>query len=378
MTPSAMKPNEQAPRAVGAVRIHPACAQGTVQIPASKSVTHRAFLLAALSESPAMVGNPLHSADTTATLNCLHALGARFQVEAGAVRFEPAPLQPPRTPLDCANSGTTLRLLAATSARLTHTVTLTGDASLRSRPNGQLLDALHHLGARIRSDDGRAPLTIQGPLRAGNVNLPAHSSSQFASALALALPFLEGRSRLTLARPVASRPYLDLTLDLAARAGLRLTTAEDGGVEDTGALSIEVPGNQHASLGAVKVEGDWSSAAFPLAAAALTQGHVTVTGLSNTSRQGDRAFLDHLKAFGCQVEAKSDGITVTGPSHLESPGTIDVTDTPDLFPILAVLAARSRGTTTLSGGSQLRSKETDRIHAMLQRLGAKIELPVTT
>jgi 3-phosphoshikimate 1-carboxyvinyltransferase len=213
----------------------------------------------------------------------------------------------------------------------------------------------------VRSRGGLAPITVQGPLRAGDALLPPNSSSQYASALLLALPFLEGASTLTLQEPVHSRPYVDLTVQLMQRAGLR--------VESESAATQRrflVPGSQSPRLGAYRVEGDWSSAAFLLAAAAVTQGKVTVVGLDPRSAQGDLAILRHLEAFGAKVTA-GDKVEVQGAT-LESPGTVDVTDTPDLFPLLAAVAACSKGTTTFTGGHQLRAKESDRIAAMQEGL----------
>lgn len=339
---------------------------GAVTVPGSKSVTHRSFLLAAQSTKPCTVTSPLLSADTWATLSCLLALGARFRLDSErpeAVQFQPMPFAAPHQALDCANSGTTLRLMAGTAARLTQPITLTGDASLQSRPNGTLLDALSSLGVRATSNVGKAPLTVRGPLRSGAVTLPPASSSQFASSLLLALPFVAGASTLTMAPPVSSSPYLDVTLDVAARAGLRI--AEDAASGRTFRFS----GNQSVTATELPVDGDWSSAAFLFAAAAVTGGGITVHGLDAASRQGDRRILNLLASFGADVLLRSDGVRVNGGS-LETPGEINVAATPDLFPVLCVVAAASRGCTTFTGGASLRSKETDRIASMAQGLRA--------
>lgn len=351
-----------------AVDVQASRLQGTLRVPPSKSETHRAFLLAAQSDLPCTVRNPLHSDDTQATLANLHALGARLHLQDDGVQFLPAPLHAPRTVLDCRNSGTTLRLLTALAARLGQPVTLTGDDSLRRRPNQPLLDALTQLGAHCTSDGGRAPLTVRGPLRGGVLHLPPGTSSQYASALLLALSAAPGDSVLHLAAPVASAPYLAVTLAWADQFGLRTTVHEEAG------LRIDVPGRQQPRAATCTVAGDWSTAAFPLAAAALT-GDIIVTGLDPTSPQGDRAILDHLRSFGAKVQVTPDGARVTADS-LASPGTIDVAATPDLFPILAVLAAASRGQTTFTGGASLRHKESDRIATMaagLRQLGVAIE-----
>jgi 3-phosphoshikimate 1-carboxyvinyltransferase len=212
--------------------------------------------------------------------------------------------------------------------------------------------------------EGRAPLRVQGPLRSGLARLPAGSSSQFASALLLALPFVPGDSTLVLEPPVASRPYLDVTLAVARQAGLRFDADLEAG-------RIRAPGGQRVDATRLAVPGDWSSAAFPLAAAAITGGTVTVRGLDPHDPQGDRAIVGLLRSFGADVQVGSSGATCRGAS-LASPGSVDVAATPDLFPVLAIVAAASCGTTTFTGGAALRHKETDRIAAVatgLRRMG---------
>lgn len=346
-----------------AFEVRPGTVDGTVTVPGSKSVTHRAFLLAAQSPEPSTVMAPLRSADTDATLAVLHGLGYQVRPEAGLVRFLPAEARPPVDPLDCRNSGTTLRLATALAARFPFPTTLTGDASLQARPNGPLVHALRSLGATI--DVEQAPLTVLGPLRPGTARLPPSTSSQYASGLLLSLPMLETESRLDMDGPVASAPYLDVTAAVAASFGL---VTHRAGSSDEG-FSYTVPGAQAPVCQAYKVEGDWSTAAFPLVAAAITGGRITVRGLDPKSPQGDRAVLGHLAAFGAGVKAGEDGVTVEGGT-LESPGTVDVSATPDMFPALTVLAAASRGATVFTGGLALRHKESDRIRAMADGLTA--------
>lgn len=341
---------------------------GTLRAPPSKSETHRAYLLAAQSDLPCRVRSPLRSEDTQATLYALHDMGARIVLQDDDVQFLPAPLHPPRSALDCANSGTTLRLLTVAATRFGQDVTLTGDASLRSRPNGPLLDALAILGARVSSSDGKAPVTVRGPIRPGSVRLPPRSSSQYVSALLLGLAVLPGPSMVEAQAPVSSSPYLDVTLATARHFGLRITesTLPDGG------RRFDLPGGDVPRAERINVEGDWSAAAFPLVAAAITQGRATVTAIRADSPQGDRALVSLLQSFGASVAVTDAGVTCEGTAPLASPGAVDVAATPDLFPALCILAACSRGTTTFTGGGSLRAKESDRITAMatgLTRMG---------
>ncbi|MHB1261645.1 MAG: 3-phosphoshikimate 1-carboxyvinyltransferase [Thermoplasmatota archaeon] len=355
-----MKPN--------ALQVRPGRVDGRLHAPPSKSETHRAYLLAARSDEPCRVRSPLKSEDTQATLAALHDLGARLHLQDDDVQFLPAPMRVPKQALDCHNSGTTLRLLTATAATLAADVTLTGDDSLRRRPNGALLDALRALGATCRSDDGKAPLTIHGPIRAGAVTLASGSSSQAASALLLALPFVPGASAVHLEAPVASSPYVDVTLQVAAEFGLRFAESSGNG------RRFDIEGGQVPRASRFAVSGDWSSAAFPLVAAAITGGRITVTGTLASSKQGDRAIAEHLRSFGARTDVGDDSVTCEA-GLLVSPGTIDVAATPDLFPILCVLAAFARGTTTFTGAAPLRHKESDRIAAMadgLSRMGLAV------
>ncbi len=356
----------------------PGQARGRVRVPGSKSITHRSFILAAQATAPTTVRGALLGADTGATLRCLMDLGADVRIQdraAGIVAFHPAPLHAPAGPLDCMNAGTALRLLAGLVARLPAATILIGDESLSSRPSEPLLEALRHAGAAVdAAPGGRPPLRIQGPIRPGSYVLPGASSSQYGSSLLLTLPFLLGDSELALEAPVHSAPYLDVTVQAATAFGIQISSRPSPG----GGRHYDIPGGQAArppASGVVEIEGDWSTAAFPLVAGAITGGKIEVAGATRASGQGDKAILAHLQQFGSAIQWDDDGTAVTlSPRHhdsdatLVSPGTIDVAATPDAFPALCVLAAVANGTTTFSGGGQLRVKESDRIVAMAQGL----------
>ena len=210
----------------------------TLGAPPSKSVTHRAFILGALS-GRCVVENPLLGADCRATLTALQQMGAKATLEDRRVEFTGFEVRPTEAAIDCENSGTSLRLLAALAARFPFPVHLTGDASLRRRPNGPLLAALQSLGVKITSHAGRAPLSVHGPLQPGSVQIDGSMSSQFTSGLLLALAQTDGASRVILTPPVASRPYLDLTAEVAQAFGLSWETRPH-----VGGLRFEIPGGQ--------------------------------------------------------------------------------------------------------------------------------------
>ena len=186
----------------------------------------------------------------------------------------------------------------------------------------------------------------------------------------LSLPLLAGDSELVMAAPVASAPYLDITRDVAAAFGLQWEheAGPDG-------FRFRIPGDQRPRAAAFAVEGDWSTAAFPLVAGAIAGGPVRVEGVDAASSQGDRAILDVLRAFGADVAVDAHAVEVAADG-LTTPGAVDVAATPDMFPALCVLASQASGTTTITGGAALRHKESDRIAAMvagLRSLGARIE-----
>lgn len=341
-------------------------ANGTITAPPSKSYTHRAIILGTLTRGTFSLRRPLVSEDTRATLEAVHRLGADVIARPDELRIHCEKLGPAAGTIDARNSGTTIRLVTGIAATLPSSTTLTGDASLVRRPMGALVDALEQLGARCTyiGVKDRPPLTIQGPMTGEHATVTGYISSQFVSSLLIACTQKATDTELTVSGKVVSRPYVDITLEMMRE--FRLT------VEERDRVFI-IKGSQSPHRDEYTIPGDYSSAAFPLAAAAITGGDVTVRNLPKKSPQGDAAVLDHLRTFGADVVQGDDYARVRG-GRLE--GTeIDVRDTPDLFPILAVLGAAAQGETVLRGGSNLRAKESDRIAtttAFLRAMGADI------
>lgn len=339
-------------------------ASGELAVPPSKSVTNRLCNLALVAWRPVTLVRPLRSADTERFLGALAALG--FAI---AERGEEVVLSPPATPpaaarLDCGESGTLLRLLVAALATLPGRFEVDGAPRLRERPVGPLVEALRALGARIDylGATGSAPLRIAGGrLAGGRVRLDAGASSQFLSALLMAATRAAGPVEIEVAALV-SRPYAELTLDLLARQGGRVRQlAGDRFAVEPGPLAG----------GRLAVEGDFSAAAYPAAAAALTGGRVRLRGLRHDSRQGDRRLLDLLARMGAAVTWGHDWVEIAGGGLAALDA--EVGDIPDQVPTLAALAPFCHGTTRLRGAAHLRLKESDRIAAMaseLRRAGA--------
>ena len=340
---------------------------GTIRASPSKSYTHRAVVLAALSHGPCRIRQPLLGEDTAATIAGMVAFGAEIERTADGLRVTSGSLRPPETPIDARNSGTTLRLLTGVAGLLEGSTTISGDASLQKRPMGPLLEALTGLGARARSlsGDGRPPVDVEGVLRGGRVSMSGSISSQFLSSLLIACPLAADPSEIQVLPPHRSEPYVEVTRQMVRVFGVEIAVHED---------TYLVPGGQAYHPTDVDVPGDFSSAAFPLVAAAITGGDVTVEGLDLSSLQGDRRIARLLESFGARVDVASDRVRVRSGDLAGQ--TVDVSDTPDLFPILAVLATQAKGETHFVNGEHLRVKESDRIAstvAMLRALGAHAE-----
>jgi 3-phosphoshikimate 1-carboxyvinyltransferase len=318
------------------------------------------MVLGALSHSHLILKNPLISEDTKATLDALFAMGAEIGKRSDGLMIYCEKLRGAPGTIDARNSGTTMRLMAGVASLLGSTTTLTGDESLVRRPMAPLVDALGQLGARCEylGTKGIPPLRITGPITKGEAVLPGDVSSQFVSSLLIACTQKHGDTTIRLESPLRSRPYVDITLEMISAFG---------GAVDESPEGFHVKGTQRLSRDEYSVPGDFSSAAFPLAAAAITGGEVTVRGLEMRSPQGDRAIVDLLSAFGAEVSRDSNGVKVFG-GRLKG-AEIDVRHTPDLFPILAVIGSVAEGTTTITGGQNLRHKESDRIESVTRFLG---------
>ena len=339
---------------------------GEVYAPPSKSYTHRAILITALGPG-GTVKRPLISADTKATISASEAFGAKValkeDIDIEGVSGKP---QTPEDVINVLNSGTTLRFCSAVSA-LTDGSVLTGDASIRSRPNGPLLSALNNLGVDAFSirGNGKAPLVIRGRMKGGVAKLNGGVSSQFLSALLIASPLAQGDTKIVIQGELKSRPYAEITLDMLEDAGATIKAKDQ---------EFEIKGGQSYNLPRYTIPGDFSSASYPLAAAAVTGGKVAVRGVL-PSRQGDSAIVDILTRMGAEISwDKAEGVLRIEGKELNGIN-VDASLTPDLVPTIAVLGSLAHGKTIVSNAEHVRHKETDRLHAMaleLSRMGADI------
>lgn len=352
------------------LRILPGTLRGrTDRVPSSKSQVHRLMIAAFLSREETVLRGVTFSRDAEATAGCLKVLGAEIAREEDCLTLKPGPLPAGEAVLDCGESGSTLRFLLPVTAALGVRAAFTGQGKLPNRPLSPLYEEMAAHGVQL-SPQGTFPLRISGCLTPGTYEMAGNVSSQFFSGLLLALPGTEGESVIRIRGKLESEPYLRMTQDVLAVFGVRAERTAEG---------FRIPGGQkYRSPGTLTAEGDWSGAAFLLAAGALGGEGVTCLGMNPESAQGDRAIVPLLRAFGADTEETGDAVTVRGGSlrGIE----IDASQIPDLVPVLAVTAAFANGDTVIRNIARLRLKESDRVAsvlALIRSLGGRAEATET-
>ena len=333
-------------------RIQPSRLQGSVTVPPSKSMAHRALLCAGLAAGETRIQGILPSQDMEATCRALTALGASIARQGSLARVQGVAGRPkaPQGPVDCGESGSTLRFLIPAFALASAPARLTGRGRLPQRPLGPYGAIFHGQGLPFAQDE--TGVSFQGPLAPGDYGLPGDVSSQFISGLLFALPLLPGDSHIRIQPPFESRGYVNMTLQVMDAFGVQATFL-DG-------LTLRVPGNRLFTAPAAPflVEGDDSQAAFFLTLDAIL-GDVSVAGLSLRSIQGDRVMGEILARCG-HVPGQ--------PPRPLAPFVADLGDCPDLGPILMTLGLFCQGESRLLNAGRLRLKESDRGTAMAQEL----------
>lgn len=337
---------------------------GSVQIPASKSQAHRLLICAALSKTESVLRLNGFNEDIEATMQCLHALGARFQHVPEGLHITPVRVCPTEAVLDVGESGSTLRFLLPLLGALGVSAELRLHGRLPQRPLSPLKEVLEENGMQLRLV--QSTLYVSGRLCPGTYVLPGNVSSQFISGLLFALPLLAQDSTLRVTGTLQSAQYVTMTAQALQSAGIRLSCLEQ---------VWHIPGKQHYAAPAVQtVEGDWSSAAFFLCMGALSHEGIRVSGLSLASEQADRAILDLLSRFGAAVTCSKTGVTVRRDKLRAI--TVDAGPIPDLIPVVSVLAAFCEGETVITNAARLRLKESDRLKTtagLLRALGGLVQ-----
>jgi 3-phosphoshikimate 1-carboxyvinyltransferase len=345
--------------------------RGTVEMPGSKSISNRVLLLAALADGETRVENLLDSDDTRVMLDALELLGARIERESATVRGGPFPNK--SAELQLGNAGTAFRPLTAVLALAGGEYRLSGSARMHERPIGDLVDALRSLGARIDylGKEGFPPLALHpGAIRRGApLRVRGDVSSQYLSALLMALPLAGSERVVQVEGELISKPYVEITLNIMRRFGVE--------VRREGWSSFTVPGKRYSSPGRIRVEGDASSASYFLAAGAIGGGPVRVQGVGRSSIQGDVRFTEVLEKMGAQISMGEDWIESGPPARGKLKAIdADLNDIPDAAMTAAVAALFADGPSRIRNIASWRVKESDRIAAVateLRKLGAAVE-----
>ncbi|WP_336329775.1 3-phosphoshikimate 1-carboxyvinyltransferase [Haloarcula sp. CGMCC 1.2071] len=348
--------------------------EGTAQAPPSKSYTHRAVLAAGYADG-AVVHDPLVSADTKATMRAVEAYGGSVSLAEDESTVEVTGFDGrPGTPddvIDCANSGTTMRLVTATAALQDNLAVLTGDGSLRSRPQGPLLDAIGQLNGDAESTrrNGQAPLVVGSGVDGGAVEIPGDVSSQYITALLMAGAVSPEGIDIDLTTELKSSPYVDITLEVLADFGVDAEKTDNG-------FTVEGGQSYTPAGGDYNVPGDFSSMSYLLAAGALAAEDGLRVTSAFPSAQGDAAIVDILDRMGADLDWDEDKGEITVSQSDLTGIEVGVEDTPDLLPTIATLGAAADGVTRITDAEHVRYKETDRVSAMaeeLTKMGAEVE-----
>ncbi|HXU41818.1 MAG TPA: 3-phosphoshikimate 1-carboxyvinyltransferase [Burkholderiales bacterium] len=343
-------------------------AAGTVRLPGSKSISNRVLLLAALAQGETEIGGLLDADDTKVMREALERLGV---VCAGNKIVGAGGAFPVRkADLFLGNAGTAFRPLTAALAFCGGEYTLSGVPRMHERPIGDLVDALRGIGARVdyAGKQGFPPLTIRpGKLSLEKLRVRGDVSSQFLTALLMALPLSGKAARIEVQGELISKPYVEVTLNVMRRFGVD--------VRRTGWRYFDVPGGKYVSPGKIHVEGDASSASYFLAAGAIGGGPVRVEGVGRESIQGDVRFTEVLEKMGARVSFSENAIEVQSDGKLK-PVDMDFNHIPDAAMTAAVLALFASGPSVIRNVASWRVKETDRLAAMateLRKAGADVE-----
>jgi 3-phosphoshikimate 1-carboxyvinyltransferase len=327
------------------VKIENSILKGEITVPPSKSAAHRALVCSFLAGG-GKVTPIISSNDMIAMQQVIKALNNNDEI------------------VDCIESGNTLRFMIPVASALGKKCTFVGSGRLPERPITEYLRLLPQHGVKCTATNGKIPLSIEGKLTSGTFEIAGNISSQYITGLLLALPILDGDSKIVLTTKLESKPYVDMTIKVMADFGVVAQETDYG---------YFVKGNQQYIQRDYTVESDWSQAAFFLAGGA-TNGDVTLKGLDINSTQGDKEIVNILKQFGADIEVNEEYIRCK-KSNLKGIN-IDVSNIPDTVPALAVVASFASGTTTIYGGERLRLKESDRIESVvtnLKKLGVKVE-----
>lgn len=331
--------------------------KGVVAPPCSKSYAQRALAVALLAKGRSVLRNMDFCKDTLSALDCIQMLGAKVERTDDNTIVVDGGLAPQSGSLCVGESGLSARLFTPIASLCSEPIVINGEGTLLYRPMDMMIHPLRRLGVDVRDGGGRLPIEVCGPMQGGEIDVDGSVSSQFVTGLLLSLPLADNDTVINVAGAV-SKPYLDMTIDTAARFGVA--------IEHNDYEQFYIAGGQSYTPTDYAVEGDWSAAAMLLVAGAVA-GEVTVKNLSMLSKQADVAVCDALVRAG--AELTTEGNTVTA-AHRELRGfEFDATNCPDLFPALATLAAAAEGESRIVGTRRLEHKESNRAEAIRKEFG---------
>ena len=348
---------------IESITIYPGNYKGRITANASKSMMQRVVAAAALSEGTTTIVNPGNSHDCIAAINVARSLGVEVVDNDNLQLTPPNQLKAPAI-ISCGESGLGIRMFTPILSLLQEEITIIGEGSLNSRPMTFFEEILPRLGVKCKSNDGKTPIIIQGPIEGGKINLDGALTSQFLTGLLMALPLAHNDSTLEV-KSLKSRGYVDLTLGVLNKFGIE--------IENDNYQFFRIKGNQKYQSRTIEIEGDWSGAAFHLVGGGVS-GNAELLALDEVSTQPDSAILNALKSAGSQITiGESINIKMAKLSSFQ----FDATDCPDLFPPLAALAANCQGISVIKGTNRLTHKESNRaltIQNELRKVGINVEL----
>ncbi|HEY4154338.1 MAG TPA: 3-phosphoshikimate 1-carboxyvinyltransferase [Puia sp.] len=339
------------------VTISPSSIRGTITAPASKSSMQRACAAALISGGECIIKNPGSSNDDNAAIRVIRGLGALVENRSdGSLHILSKGIRPVNDFVNCGESGLGIRMFTPLIALSDHQMTIEGEGSLLSRPMDFFDEIFPLLRVDFRSNQGKLPLQLKGPLQPANIQTDGSLSSQFLTGLLMAYAAADARDVSIRVANLKSRPYIDLTLKIMRDFGLKVP-------ENRSYESFYFAAEKHVqreALTGYAVEGDWSGGAFLLVAAALA-GRCVIRGLDPESTQADKAILQALKEAGAPLQVSGQEIRVGGdPVPALNGFRFDATDCPDLFPPLVALASGCSGSSFIKGVSRLTHKESNR------------------
>jgi 3-phosphoshikimate 1-carboxyvinyltransferase len=352
------------------VTIQPSAVNGTIHANASKSAMQRACAAALLKKGESNIYNPGISNDDKAALDIIQKLGASVTENTdGTLTINSTGVAPANPSINCGESGLSIRMFTPIAALSANELTITGEGSLTVRPMDFFDEILPQLGVTVKSNGGKLPLVIRGPLKPADIEIDGSLSSQFLTGLLMAYSAANASGVTIKVKDLKSRPYIDLTLQLLKEFGLKVPV-------NNNYESFSYPSEETAIPEAVtySVEGDWSGAAFLLVAGAVS-GEVMVNGIYNSSRQADKKIIDAILDAGAEVVVNPDSVFIRKKGL--NAYTFDATDCPDLFPPLVALAANCKGVTRIHGLRRLKHKESDRgvtLQEEFAKLGVQVDL----